>query len=301
MTPLADLLIARIRATGPINIAEFMSECLLHPKHGYYSTRDPFGQAGDFTTAPEISQMFGELLGLSLAQCWLDQGSPTPFVLAELGPGRGTLMADVMRATQKVTGFHSAAQLHLIEASKHLRKVQRETLAGLQPVWLDHVVKLPDAPLFLLANEFFDALPIRQFTRHTQGWQEHLVTAGDGTLAFALSEPGNIARLEHRLDDTKSGDIVEVCEPAGPIVTEVAAKISEHGGAAIVVDYGGWHSLGDTLQALRNHEYENPLAQPGQADLTAHVDFEALGSQRARRCCDPDDRAGRAFGTLRCS
>ena len=134
------------------------------------------GRPEIFTTAPEISQMFGELLGLSLAQCWLDQGSPTPFVLAELGPGRGTLMADVMRATQKVTGFHSAALLHLIEASEHLRKVQRKTLSGLQPVWLDHVVKLPDAPLFLLANEFFDALPIRQFTRHTQGWQEHLVT-----------------------------------------------------------------------------------------------------------------------------
>ncbi|ARC88176.1 class I SAM-dependent methyltransferase [Rhodovulum sp. MB263] len=275
-TPLARLLARRIAATGPISIAEFMTDCLMHPEHGYYSTRDPFGLSGDFTTAPEISQMFGELLGLWLAQVWLDQGAPAPFTLAELGPGRGTLMADLWRATRGVPGFHAAARLHLVETSPHLRARQRATLPEQDIAWLDSVDALPEAPLFLIANEFFDALPIRQFQRDAAGWCERLVGLDGGRLSLGLSAPLPLAALDHRLADTTPGDIVETCTAAETILARLAARISAHGGATLIVDYGGWHSLGDTLQALRAHRPEPVLAHPGEADLTAHVDFEAL-------------------------
>ncbi|MBL3610523.1 class I SAM-dependent methyltransferase [Rhodovulum sulfidophilum] len=275
-TPLARLLARRIAATGPISIAEFMADCLMHPEHGYYSTRDPFGQSGDFTTAPEISQMFGELLGLWIAQVWLDQGAPAPFTLAELGPGRGTLMADLWRATRGVPGFHAAARLHLVETSPTLRARQRAALPDADIAWLDSVEALPDAPLFLIANEFFDALPIRQFQRDDTGWCERLVGLDGARLSLGLSAPLPLAALEHRLADTKPGDIVETCAVAEAITAGLSARISTHGGAALIVDYGGWHSLGDTLQALRAHRPEPVLDHPGEADLTAHVDFEAL-------------------------
>ncbi|ARE42169.1 hypothetical protein RGUI_4028 [Rhodovulum sp. P5] len=253
-----------------------MGECLLHPEHGYYSTRDPFGAAGDFTTAPEISQMFGELLGLWLAQVWLDQGAPARVTLAELGPGRGTLMADILRATKALPGFHDAAHVHLVEASPALRAVQRQTLDGHDITWLDRPEDLPDAPLLLVANEFFDALPIRQFQRDPAGWRERQVGIVDDHLGFGLSAPAPLAQLDHRLDDTAPGDLVETCPAAQPIMAEVARRIAIHGGAALIADYGGWRSYGDTLQAVRQHRPEPPLDNPGAADLTAHVDFEAL-------------------------
>ncbi|MGP3699286.1 class I SAM-dependent methyltransferase [Rhodobacter sp. NSM] len=276
MTALADLLARRIGATGPITVADYMAECLLHPEHGYYSTRDPFGIRGDFTTAPEISQMFGELLGLCLAQAWLDQGAPARFTLAELGPGRGTLMADLLRATRGVTGFHDAARLQLVEASPTLRTLQRRTLGDHPARWLDHAAELPDGPLYLIANEFFDALPIRQFVRSGRGWRERMVGLAEGTLGFGLGPETGLAPLAHRLADTAPGEIVELCPAAAPIMEEIARRISGHGGLALAVDYGGWHSRGDTLQALRGHRRDDPLAAPGEADLTAHVDFEAL-------------------------
>jgi SAM-dependent MidA family methyltransferase len=276
MTPLADLLMRRIAATGPMSVAEFMAECLMHPEHGYYSTRDPFGAAGDFTTAPEISQMFGELIGLWLAQVWMDQGAPAAFTLAELGPGRGTLMADILRATRAVPGFHAGARVRLVEASPVLRRVQRQTLAGHDVTWIDHAEALPEAPLFLVANEFFDALPIRQFERDRMGWRERMVGLVEGRLAMGLSDPAPLAALAHRLDDTAPGEIVETCPAAGAIIRTIADRVNGFGGAALIVDYGGWRSRGDTLQAVRRHRFEPPLAHPGAADLTAHVDFEAL-------------------------
>lgn len=274
MTALADLLIRRIAATGPITVAEYMAECLLHPTHGYYTTRDPFGSAGDFITAPEISQMFGELLGLCLAQSWLDQGAPSPFTLAELGPGRGTLMADVLRATRKVPGFHVGAQVHLLEASPTLRAVQAATLVPHRPVWIDQTDALPDQPLFLLANEFLDALPIRQFQRASTGWHERRVGLSNGALAFGLSDA--LPLPDPRFAADAPGTVVEICPALPALIGTLAARIARHGGAAIFIDYGGWRSKCDTLQALRNHRPEPPLANPGQADLTAHVDFEAL-------------------------
>ena len=268
VTPLARLIAQRIAVEGPMRLDDFMRLCLLHPVHGYYATRDPFGAQGDFTTAPEISQMFGELVGLALAQAWLDQGSPAPFTLAELGPGRGTLMADILRATARVPGFRAAAQVELVEASAHLRGVQRARLG--EVTHRDRAEGLPEAPLFLVANEFFDALPIRQFERHPDGWRERMVSLRDGALALALGPPGDAAR------PGAPGEIREVCAEAIPVVAEVAGRIARHGGAAIVIDYGTWDGQGDSLQALRRHAPDDILAHPGEADLTAHVDFAPL-------------------------
>jgi len=277
MTPLATLLAERIREGGPITVADYMADCLLHPVHGYYTTREPFGMAGDFITAPEISQMFGELFGLALAQAWLDRGAPTPFTLAEIGPGRGTLMADVLRATRGVPGFHAAARVVLVEASPRLRGRQAETLAQFDGTsWVERIEDLPQAPLFLIANEFLDALPIRQFLRKPDGWRERLVGLQDGHLAFGLSDLLPQVPATPAFQDAPVGAVVEYGLPARQAVAGVAATIARHGGVSYWIDYGDWRSRGDTLQALRAHSHDDPLAHPGEADLTAHVDFEAI-------------------------
>ncbi len=281
MSVLKPLILAQIAAQGPMRLSDYMALCLLHPAHGYYTTRTPFGAQGDFITAPEISQMFGEMLGLCLAQAWLDQGAPAAFTLAELGPGRGTLMADVLRATRGVAGFHAAADICLIEASPALRAVQAQTLAAFSPRWLDSAAALPDAPLFLLANEFFDALPIRQFHRQGDAWAEVMVGASGESLAFGKSAPLSLPALDHRIRDTQEGDVVEICPAAAPIMDAISQRIAARGGAALIIDYGGWNGVGDTFQALRAHEFADPLAQPGMADLTAHVDFAALAAAPA--------------------
>jgi NADH dehydrogenase [ubiquinone] 1 alpha subcomplex assembly factor 7 len=278
MTPLARLLVQRIGETGPISVADYMAECLLHPVHGYYTTRNPFGTAGDFTTAPEISQMFGELIGLALAQAWLDRGSPAPFTLAELGPGRGTLMADVLRATRGVPGFHVAARVGLVEASPRLREVQAQSLGGHDATWFDRIEDLPDAPIFLVANEFLDALPIRQFQRGPQGWHERLIGLRDDALAFGLSAPLPQVPDTPAFCNAPEAAVVEDNMSARLAVAEVSTRIGRHGGVAYWIDYGGWRSQGDTLQALRQHRPDDPLAHPGEADLTAHVDFEPLAA-----------------------
>ena len=269
---LEAILLARIAAGGPITVAEYMAEALLHPTGGYYTTRDPLGPSGDFTTSPEISQMFGELLGLALAQCWLDAGRPRG-VLAELGPGRGTLMADATRAMRAVPGMLEALDLHLVEASPVLRDAQRTRLGHLAPTWHDTVDSLPEGPLFLLANEFLDALPIRQLVRAGEMWRERMVTEVDGRLGFALAPPVPRPDLAHQ--DVPDGTLVEICPALPGIVGAVGARVG-CGGAAIFVDYGHWRSRGDTLQALRAHRRVDPLDGPGTADLTAHVDFEAV-------------------------
>ncbi|WP_299814505.1 SAM-dependent methyltransferase [uncultured Jannaschia sp.] len=269
---LADDLIARIAATGPMTVADYMTEALLHPKLGYYTTRDPFGAAGDFTTAPEISQMFGEMLGLCFAQVWRDGGGGS-VTIAELGPGRGTLMADMLRAARAVPGFAEAVSVHLVEASPTLRATQAEALKDHDPVWHASADDLPEGPMLLVANEFLDALPIRQFVRAEAGWRERLVTVRDDALAFALGPVVPVPELDHH--DVPEGTLVERC-PALPHVVSAVAERVVRGGAAIFVDYGHWRSRGDTLQALRDHAPVAPLDAPGTADLTAHVDFEAV-------------------------
>jgi SAM-dependent MidA family methyltransferase len=269
---------ARIRATGPLTVADYMADALLHPRFGYYATRDPLGT--DFTTAPEISQMFGELVGLALAQAWLDQGAPTPIAVAELGPGRGTLMADALRATRGVPGFHAALSVHLVEASPVLRAVQARTLEGWSPVWHDRVEDLPAGATLLIANEFLDALPIRQHVRDGALWRERLVTLEEDALAFALGPAVPVPELDHH-GALPEGTLVERCPALPGIVASVAERVAR-GGAALFLDYGHWRSRGDTLQALRAGRPVDPLDAPGTADLTAHVDFEAVARAAPR-------------------
>ncbi|MEO1152658.1 MAG: SAM-dependent methyltransferase [Pseudomonadota bacterium] len=282
MSGLEDSLKRMIRADGPMTLAAYMAACLSDPQHGYYVTRNPIGASGDFVTAPEISQMFGELVGLSLAQHWLDNGAPAPFTMAELGPGRGTLMADVLRAGRAVPGFLDAAQIHLVEVSPTLRGVQAETLRKHAPRWHDSLATLPDAPLYLVANEYFDALPVRQFRRGPAGWAETVVGLESETLALGLTLPAPLGALDHRLEDTKPGDIVELNAPAAAEAEAIAGRIADQGGAALIFDYGDWRALGDTVQAVRDHQHVDLMDGPGTADVTAHVDFEALAEAAKR-------------------
>lgn len=274
MTELTDILLKQIELSGPITVAEYMTQCLLHPKHGYYTTRHPIGSAGDFVTAPEISQMFGEMLGLCLAQAWMDQGAPTRFSLAEPGPGRGTLMADILRATKNVPGFHAAAEIILLEASPSLQTLQADTLDGYDVTWVSNVTELPEQPLFMIANEFFDCLPISQFVRTEHGWQEQMVGAKNGELGFILAA---ITPTEV-FEDAPMGTVLETSPSAAAISAEIARLIGRFGGAALVLDYGDWDCTGDTLQAVQNHQKVDPLLNCGAADLTAHVNFKSLAA-----------------------
>ncbi|MFS8035395.1 class I SAM-dependent methyltransferase [Xanthobacter sp. AM11] len=270
-----------IAAEGPLPVSRYMALCLGHPRHGYYITRDPLGATGDFTTAPEISQMFGELIGLWAVAMWQQMGAPAPFRLVELGPGRGTLMADALRAARLVPPFAAAASLHLVETSPALRTAQARTLAGLAPApaWHDRVEDVPDGPAIVLANEFFDALPVDQFVFALGAWHERRVgLEADGRLVFGLDPAPShaAAAFAAGLPGPAEGAVLEHMEsgPARALATRLAAQ----GGVALVVDYGHAGGFGDTLQALARHAFADPLAAPGEADITAHVDFSALAT-----------------------
>jgi NADH dehydrogenase [ubiquinone] 1 alpha subcomplex assembly factor 7 len=285
LTAMSEYLAGRICTKGPLSVAEFMAEALYHPKHGYYMTRDPFGRAGDFTTAPEISQMFGELIGAWCGERWQSIGRPETLHLIELGPGRGTLMADILRTTDVQPEFANAISIHLVEISTVLREQQRATLANSpMPVdgmhWHIGLETLPDGPLLVIANEFFDALPIHQFQRTATGWCERQITKYKTGFQFSLSSPS--AALEALVpcdihESSEVGAIFESRPEAISITKQIAARISRHGGAALFVDYGHEVSaVGDTLQAVRGHVESDILSDPGSADLTAHVDFGAI-------------------------
>ena len=286
MGGLGDHLGRRIALKGPLTVAEYMAEVLGHPRFGVYACRDPIGAAGDFTTAPEISQMVGELVGLWCAVVWRSMGEPDPIRLVELGPGRGTLMADALRAARGVPAFRAAIRLHLVETSARLRTGQRQALAecDLQrdPAWHESLAGVPDGPLVVVANEFFDALPIRQFERTRMGWCERLVgiDAGGG-LRFVLA-PSPSPPIPPNLTDAPIGSVVEIRPAAAGIAHELGRRVARFGGAALIVDYGHAESAaGDTLQAVRRHRYLDPLDAPGTADLTAHVDFQVLARAAA--------------------
>jgi NADH dehydrogenase [ubiquinone] 1 alpha subcomplex assembly factor 7 len=293
-TPLEDRIRSLVAATGPISVADYMAICLSDPAHGYYATRDPFGAAGDFVTAPEISQMFGELVGVWCLAAHEAMGSPPSFALVELGPGRGTLMADLLRAARVRPAFTDAASVHLVETSPVLRGAQRRRLDGIAaPAWHDRIDELPPGPLIIVANEFFDALPIRQFIRTNDGWRERLVgLGGDGRLAFGIGATGiGDDMIPPQAVGAAPGDVVEVNRPAEAILAALCDRIVADGGALLTFDYGSDRGgLGDTLQAVRAHGHVGVLDGPGEADLTAHVDFAALaatGRSRGARVFGP--------------
>jgi NADH dehydrogenase [ubiquinone] 1 alpha subcomplex assembly factor 7 len=278
--PLLDDIRRRIAVGGPMPVADYMRLCLTHPEHGYYIKRDPLGGGGDFITAPEISQMFGELIGLWMAAVWRQMGTPENFRIVELGPGRGTLLDDALRATKKVPGFHQAAVLHLVEISPALREVQERRLAktGLAMLWHERIEDVPGGPSIIVANEFIDALPVHQAVRKEDGWHERVIALnGEGNLIFDASpEPLQFfeSALPRALRQAPRGSIYEW--RADSIALELGRRTRDEG-AALIIDYGHAHSgLGDTLQAVARHAYTDPLRAPGMADLTAHVDFEAL-------------------------
>jgi NADH dehydrogenase [ubiquinone] 1 alpha subcomplex assembly factor 7 len=280
-TPVFERLARRISLQGPITLADFMAEALAAPQGGYYTTRDPFGAAGDFITAPEISQMFGELLGLWCADTWSNRERPARIQLVELGPGRGTLMADALRSAKMAPGFLEAAELHLVEISPALRDKQHAMLEAYGPRWHDDLLSLPEGPALFLANEFFDALPVRQFRKDAGGWREVLVglSADGAQLTFVLGEalPAGLAPTPAALRDAADGAVAEVCAAGQAIMQELARRVTAHGLAALVIDYGYTRPAGaPSLQALRGHSPHDVLQEPGSADLTAHVDFAAL-------------------------
>ncbi|MEM6638025.1 MAG: SAM-dependent methyltransferase [Pseudomonadota bacterium] len=277
MTRLKLRLAEHIRAHGPIGLDLFMQHCLTDPEDGYYMRRDPLGISGDFVTAPEVSQVFGELIGVFLAQSWLDRGAPSPFSLVEFGPGRGTLMTDALRATATVPGFLESMKLSLLEVSPLLRQKQAQALECHSPTWTDCIADLPELPTFAVANEYFDALPIKQFRRMGLGWQERLVdVSASGAFRVIEAPVADHSHLAPRLEDTRDGDIVELRPLAENQINAISERLLTKDGVLLIVDYGDWRSLGDTLQALRTGQTADPTQDPGTADLTAHVDFEAL-------------------------
>jgi NADH dehydrogenase [ubiquinone] 1 alpha subcomplex assembly factor 7 len=279
MTALAERIAALIAAQGPISVAQYMTLALHDPEGGYYATRDPLGAQGDFITAPEISQMFGEMLGLWCAQVWSDQGKPKNTRLVELGPGRGSLMADALRALKRVPGFLDQVELVLVEASPVLREIQRERLkdSGARIRWVTHF-DIRDTPILVLANEFFDALPVRQYVKTARGWCERMVVMKDGRLDFALAPlPTPGAAIPASRAGAPEGGVYEVSPAATALSEEIARGIAAYGGAALFLDYGYAEiGFGETLQAVGAHRFAFPLEEPGARDLSAHVDFGAL-------------------------
>ncbi|GJD80953.1 ATP synthase subunit beta [Methylobacterium gregans] len=276
-TPLGAEIAALIRQTGPIGIDRYMALCLGHPVHGYYRTRDPLGVRGDFTTAPEISQMFGELIGVWVALVRQQMGAPEDLALVELGPGRGTLMADALRALRAAAPGARPA-VHLVETSPVLRAAQEARLAGTGAVWHGGIDTLPAGPMIVLANEFLDCLPVRQFQRTGRGWCERVVGLVEGRLAFGLA-PDTLPEIEA---EAPEGALMTLPSAGLDLVRAVSRRLGTGGGALLAIDYGHVRpGFGDTLQALAGHAFADPLAAPGEADLTVHVDFAALARAAA--------------------
>ncbi|MEX2648396.1 MAG: SAM-dependent methyltransferase [Alphaproteobacteria bacterium] len=295
MTPLETLLARRIASAGPMTLAQFMAEALGHPRYGYYMRRDPFGVEGDFVTAPEISQMFGELIGLWVASVWHQMGEPTAYRLVELGPGRGTLMADALRALALDDRARRAADVRLVETSPALAALQRARLDGVDAAWHESVAEVPRGPLIVIANEVFDALPVHQIERTPKGWRERMIGLDGGDrlrLALAPGPTPASAFVEQARADRPLGTVVEIGPAAIALADVLARRVAADGGAALIIDFGDAEPprLG-SLQAVRDHRRSEVLDSPGNVDLAAAVDFGALA--RAAR-----EAGARAFGPI---
>ena len=312
--PADDLLprlVDQIRASGPLSVARFMAEALYDPRAGYYATKDPIGAGGDFITAPEVSQMFGELIGLFCVQSWMDMGRPSPIRLIELGPGRGAMMADMLRAARIAPAFLNAVRVELVETSPALQAAQAQTLAS-APVsanWVPlQAVTLGDGPRLIIGNEFLDCLPIRQFVRADGEWRERRVTVREGradALMFTLDRAplgsADLALIPVALQEADDGALYEVNLATSTLIEDVAKALSRAPGRALFIDYGpAAHALGDTLQAVKAHEKVAPLEAPGRADLTARVNFAAMKetAERAGAACSGPIAQGAFLGAL---
>jgi NADH dehydrogenase [ubiquinone] 1 alpha subcomplex assembly factor 7 len=279
-SPLQSEIKKLIKSSGPMPVWRYMELCLMHPQHGYYVSRDPLGREGDFTTAPEVSQMFGELLGLWAASVWKAIGQPALLRLVELGPGRGTMMADALRALRVLPQLYQSLTVHMVEINPMLREKQRATLSGVRNVtWHDSIDDVLGGPAVIFANEYFDVLPIHQMVKRETGWHERVIDLDDdGRLVFdAAAEP--TPRFEVLLPPlVREAPIGAVFEwrPDTEIM-KIAKRVRNQDGAALIIDYGHMRSdAGDTFQAIARHSFADPLKNPGQADVTAHVDFQAL-------------------------
>lgn len=276
--PLSAIFKRLIANTGPISVQYFMGESNAR----YYAARDPLGDAGDFVTAPEISQMFGELVGLWLADMWLRAGSPQPVHYVELGPGRGTLARDALRAAKR---FGLEPTVHFVEGSPELKSLQLAAVPDAR--WHDDVSTIPvTGPILLVANEFLDALPIRQLVKTAQGWRERMVAVQDDAFVGVAGDRPMDAAIPADLRDAEPGTLIETCPAAAAVVYEVAGRLAMQGGAALFIDYGSdIPRTGSTLQAVRAHRKVEALAHPGEADITAHVDFATLANVAQSRDC----------------
>jgi len=279
-SPLHSEIRQLIKVSGPMPVWRYMELCLTHPQFGYYVSRDPLGREGDFTTAPEVSQMFGELLGLWAASVWKAIGSPPLLRLIELGPGRGTMMSDALRALRVLPPLYQSLNVHLVEINPVLRDKQKSMLSGVRNIaWHDSIDDVPDGPAVILANEYFDVLPIHQMVRRETGWHERTVEVDpEGRLVFgSAAEPTQ--RFEVLLPPLiRAAPVGAVFEwrPDTEIM-KIASRVRDQDGAALIIDYGHLLSdAGDTFQAIARHSFTDPLKHPGQADVTAHVDFQAL-------------------------
>jgi SAM-dependent MidA family methyltransferase len=281
-TPLAERIASLIEATGPIGIADYFSICLSDPEHGYYMRREPFGRGGDFVTAPEVTQLFGEMIGIFLVDRWARSGRQAPVRLIEIGPGRGTLMSDALRVVARLApDMKAATSVHLVETSPRLAAAQRATLAasGFACSWHDTLEAVPAGHALIVANELFDALPLRQFVKLGADFRERVVALdATGNLVFSAGARRiDPAMLPADADRQPEGTIFETAPAREAVMRLIAERLTASGGMATIIDYGHTVSgYGDTLQALKDHAFDDPLAHPGEADLTSHVDFEAL-------------------------
>jgi NADH dehydrogenase [ubiquinone] 1 alpha subcomplex assembly factor 7 len=281
VSPLLAEIKRLIQSSGPMPVWRYMELCLTHPQHGYYVSRDPLGREGDFITAPEVSQMFGELLGLWAASVWRAIGQPPLLRLIELGPGHGTMMADALRALRILPPLYQSLTIHMVEINPMLREKQRETLSGVRNItWHDTIDDVVDGPAVIFANEYFDVLPIHQVVKRETGWHERTVELDDNDKLVFGHMPEPMPRFDVLLPPlvraAPEGAVFE-WRPDSEIM-KIARRVREQDGAALIIDYGHLRSdAGDTFQAIARHSFTDPLNNPGQADVTAHVDFQALG------------------------
>ncbi len=276
MPALERIIGSEIQADGPISLSRFMQTCLTHSKHGYYTIQDSIGKTGDFVTAPEISQLFGEMIGIWLLSMWELQGQRPQVNLIELGPGKGTLMADILRVSRQFPAFMDALQVHLVEVSPRLTALQKDVITNAECHWYTELNEVPHGFSYIIANEFFDALPIDQYVKTQTGWAELRVDHGENRFHVQRTAPRTNPDLDLIYPDTQTGSIIEPSAQRDDLAFMLGQRLRAHGGAALIVDYGTWSGTGDTFQALRNHQSVSPFENLGKADLTSHVDFKNI-------------------------